>query len=350
MNAHRCAEEMWLELLNELVHDGSSAESRVGGTREKFGWSGRLINPLATAITSPARAWSPSYAAAELLWYVSGKREIDGIVAYAPSYENYANAGQAMGAYGHRWRLNPGFSKHRNGVDEVAYWQQSQIHAAVKLLKDKPSTRQAVVSMWDSGDVVQAIKGEWKDLPCTIALQFRIDGGALHAATFMRSNDAWKGFPYDVFCFTAIQRAVAASVGLPAGEYVHMVGSMHLYDKDIDKAKRVLMESSESFSERRAVDESVMKTDLQQLREAVRVEELGRQIAKRVASNSLKNPMDHVTDVELKWLGNVRALDCHAMDLARLCWRKLLGREASDALIGPVGSDPLRELADRKGE
>lgn len=340
---------MWVDLLVSIAHDGRKTSSRNGGSREIFGWSARLDDPWATAVTSKARNWSPSYAAAELLWYMGLNRDAAMIEAYAPSYANYTNGGLAMGHYGHRWRMNPGFAKARGAGDEIAFWQQSQLHAAVKLLRDKPDTRQAVVSMWDSGDLTQAIRGEWKDVPCTIALQFKGNGiGELDCAAFMRSNDAWKGFPYDVFCFAAIHRAVAASAGLGVGAYTHMVGSMHLYDKDLESAMRVIGDGG--AHDRRAVDDATFASDLQQLQEAARVEPLARKLVARAKGSRVTALSDLLTGQETEWLGNLRAIDCHAIDLVRLCWRKILGREASEKLLGPVGPGPLRDLADRRGE
>src|SRR5690606_6258337 len=138
---------------------------------------------------------------------------------------------EAMGAYGDRWHSNPGWlRKRKDGLDGL-----SQIGGAIKLLKEKPNTRQAVVSMWDSGDLFEAIRGEWKDIPCTIALQFFVRDSKLHAVAYMRSNDAWLGMPYDVFCFCATQIMIANELDLNIGTYTHVAGSMHIYQRDVPK-------------------------------------------------------------------------------------------------------------------
>jgi len=54
----------------------------------------------------------------------------------------------------------------------------------------------------------------------------------------MRSNDAYKGMAHDIFSFTFIQEMLAKSAGLSLGSYIHQVGSFHLYDDDMDRAKR----------------------------------------------------------------------------------------------------------------
>ena len=57
--------------------------------------------------------------------------------------------------------------------------------------------------------------------------------------TLMRANDIWLGMPYDVFCFTVIQEIVAHNLGIPMGDYIHMVDLLHIYEFDLAKAKTV---------------------------------------------------------------------------------------------------------------
>lgn len=81
-----------------------------------------------------------------------------------------------------------------------------------------------------------------RDVPCTCTLQFLARGGALHMVVSMRSNDAYRGLPHDVFAFTVIQELVARSVGHEVGTYHHCVASLHLYEKDELGARRYLAE------------------------------------------------------------------------------------------------------------
>jgi hypothetical protein len=53
----------------------------------------------------------------------------------------------------------------------------------------------------------------------------------------MRSNDLWLGLPYDVFAFTCIQQMVAAALGVGLGWYQHQAGSLHVYDRNMEKTK-----------------------------------------------------------------------------------------------------------------
>jgi thymidylate synthase len=72
-------------------------------------------------------------------------------------------------------------------------------------------------------------------------MQFLMRNDKLHAITTMRSNDAWLGFPLDIYQFTLFQRIVAAAIHTSLGLYVHNVGSMHLYSRDYDVAKQAVL-------------------------------------------------------------------------------------------------------------
>lgn len=60
--------------------------------------------------------------------------------------------------------------------------------------------------------------------------------------TSMRSNDAYRGLPHDVFAFTWLQEIVARAISHEVGEYHHAVGSLHLYTGDERHAEEYLTE------------------------------------------------------------------------------------------------------------
>ena len=221
---------MWKEALSDCLL-GHHLESRVGKCHETIGYAGQLINIDGNWLTNERRALSPAYAAAEFLWYMSREGNITMLKEYAPSYIEYAEPdGKAFGAYGSRLAGN---LDHGDLLEEV-----------IKHLRDTPMTRQAVISLWKASDLVHAITGVVKDIPCTISWQFLRRKGELHMITNMRSNDVWKGMPYDVFVFTCIQHMLAGELSLRTGSYTHIAGSMHLYDKNRDAAVEALTATS----------------------------------------------------------------------------------------------------------
>jgi hypothetical protein len=97
-----------------------------------------------------------------------------------------------------------------------------------------------VVGIWHPEDL-WAARAKSKDIPCTLDWQFLVRDNRLHMGVAMRSNDAWLGFPYDVFAFTCFQRVVAAHLGVDVGLYHHhVIGSMHLYARDEEGARHAI--------------------------------------------------------------------------------------------------------------
>jgi thymidylate synthase len=158
----------------------------------------------------------------ELLWYLSGSNSLPVIRYYIPKYVEESEDGKTIfGAYGPR----------------LLNWKgASQIENVVKLLSAKPSSRRAVIQLFDASD----LSAKHKEIPCTCTIQFLIRGAAkrkLHVSVTMRSNDAFKGLPHDVFAFTMLQEIIARRLGIELGSYTHYVGSLHLYDRDAFKAR-----------------------------------------------------------------------------------------------------------------
>lgn len=248
-------DELWLELLQQLLK-APKVPSRDGDTQEILGVNFHL-NPSRNFLFNPQRKISAKYAAAELIWYLSGTSSIEMIKHYAPQYERFANDGYAWGAYGHRW-----VNDYQWGTELVTLCSQqkinlpverfftvdhkwvsplSQLQGAIWLLSQQPNSRQAIVSMWNAGDLAHALAKDKGDLPCTIAMQF-ILREKLHLQVFMRSQDIWLGLPYDVWAFTCIQKLAAEALKAPVGTYMHSVTSLHLYDRNYEKAKQCIVD------------------------------------------------------------------------------------------------------------
>jgi thymidylate synthase len=147
----------------------------------------------------------------ELLWYLSRDNKLEFIERYVSEYKKESEDGATVhGGYGPRL-----FSQ--RGADQIAN--------VVALLRDRPTTRRAVIQIFDAED----INTHHKEVPCTTTLQFFVRKERLDMITTMRSNDAYLGLPHDAFCFTMLQELVARSVGVELGTYKHFAGSLHLY-------------------------------------------------------------------------------------------------------------------------
>ena len=202
--------ETWYKILSEM---GKTDDSRDGEV------CGEIINAI-TIITDPTknilksniRNMPMKYAVGELLWYLSGSNRLDAIKKYSKAWESLSDDGETVNsAYGYRIFEQFGFDQ----------WEYVK-----GLLKKDPNTRQAVIHIKDASNKLT------KDTPCTVSLQFLLRNGQLNLTTYMRSNDIWLGFPYDVFSFTCMQILMAFELGVEIGEYTHIAGSLHLYTRN----------------------------------------------------------------------------------------------------------------------
>ena len=155
----------------------------------------------------------------ELLWYLSGSDEYQFVEYYVPKYpQDGAGVPTVYAAYGPRLT---------GSIDWV-----------IGLLRAKPTSRRAVIPIYWPADC----DTKHSEVPCTCTLQFLLRGTRLELLVHMRSNDAFKGLPGDLFAFTMIQELVARALDVELGRYKHLVGSLHLYDEDQNKAKNFINE------------------------------------------------------------------------------------------------------------
>lgn len=203
--------------LKRLVRrDGVRVSPRGIPTIEVGPVTSVLTEPQHRILTNAARLINPAFMFAEALYLLSGS-ESDWIFHYNQRLRQFTDKGTLHGAYGPRLR-----SWH--GVDQLA-------EARERLRKD-PSSRRACVVLYDPArDFTDA-----RDIPCTVTIHFLVRDGQLTATTFMRSQDLWLGFPYDVFSFTLLQEVVARSLDLVPGTYTHITSSLHLYESDLERA------------------------------------------------------------------------------------------------------------------
>lgn len=205
--------DTWYGILSAQAESGHIQDSRDGDVvGEVISAVTTIEDPTRGIIQSDIRKMPVRYAVGELLWYLSGSNKVSDISKYSSVWERLSDDGEHVNsAYGHR-------IFHHFGFDQ---WE----HVKNQLRKD-PMSRQAVIHIKDASNAPT------KDMPCTVSLQFFIRDNKLFLITYMRSNDLWMGFTYDVFNFTALQVKMAMELGVELGTYTHVAGSLHLYKRD----------------------------------------------------------------------------------------------------------------------
>lgn len=207
----------WLQYHRLFINNQNEQDSRDGEV------IGEIINavtviedPTKNIMTNGIRKLSMRYAVGELLWYLSANNNLSEISKYTKAWERMSDDGVTVNS-------NYGYCiKKKFGFDQYEFIKE-------KLKKDT-NTRQAVIHIKEPSNK------ESKDINCTVCLQFFIRENKLYMTTYMRSNDLWMGFPYDVFQFTCLQILLSMELGVELGTYTHIAGSLHFYKRDYLKS------------------------------------------------------------------------------------------------------------------
>ena len=205
-----------IELLSDDRGATRPAAPRGQPTREIAGpHAFRVLYPGIMPLVAGGREFRHAITAAEGLSLVGQTSVPEIVVDRVGAFRKFLRSSVFWGAYGPR----------------VA----GDVGNLVELLKQDPDSRQAVLTLFDADRDLGRV--DQLDLPCTVAVQFMLRAGALEMFVTMRSNDVWLGLPYDLGQFTMLQAAVAQALGAEMGTYTHVAGSMHLYERDLERAR-----------------------------------------------------------------------------------------------------------------
>lgn len=220
---YRNAQSALLAQAAEILARGTAIGVRGALTRELRHVTITLRSPLERCIVVPERRNNPFAAIFETLWVIAGRNDIADLSAYIPRAPDFSDDGSTWRAgYGPRlrnWRT----------VDQLA--------AIVSTLQAEPGSRRAVVSLFDP-----TLDNEpSKDIPCTNWLQFLCRDGVLDMAVTVRSNDLIWGFSgINTFEWSVLHEMVASWLGCEVGSVTYFIGSLHLYDRHVDRVERML--------------------------------------------------------------------------------------------------------------
>lgn len=217
------ASEVWAQALEKVKSpDAIKQPSRAGITREISGATLVISNPRQRWVVAREPAMSIAFSIAEVIGLINGRRDARYLNYFNPALPRFAgNGDEYHGAYGHRLRVNFGFD---------------QIHQAFSALCANPESRQVVLQIWDPSIDFPDHQGIPKsnDIPCNVCSMLKIRQNRLYWTQVMRSNDLFRGLPYNFVQFTTLQEVMAGWLGCDLGTYTHISDSLHLYEDSLD--------------------------------------------------------------------------------------------------------------------
>ncbi|MCF2858485.1 thymidylate synthase [Pseudoalteromonas sp. SMS1] len=227
--------QLYLNTLDEVYNLYEFENSPRGfAEREILGFCGKLDNPKNRFCYHPQRRQNIIFNYAEALWYLSGKNDLDFIQWYAPSMARFSADGATLPGTGYGKKLLHFGTQNLN-----------QIARVVDILKNDDADSKRTFLQIFSAD--EDIYKHNIDVSCTLGLQLLLRENKLHMVGYMRANDAYVGMLSDIFSFTFVQEFIASLIGCDVGTYTHQVGSIHIYENNLEKVASLLQNSAQNM-------------------------------------------------------------------------------------------------------
>jgi len=110
-----------------------------------------------------------------------------------------------------------------------------QVDRVLYDLKNNPFSRRIMTSIYTFADL-----HEMNLYPCAYSMTFNVTGKKLNAILNQRSQDTLMANNWNVVQYAALLHMFAQVSGLEAGELVHVISDMHIYNRHVDMVKKLI--------------------------------------------------------------------------------------------------------------
>ena len=240
-------EYQYLNLINDILNEGTIEEGRNGKTKCIFGSAMRfsLQNNKIPILTTKKTAWKTCLK--ELLWFINGKTNNKLLTNQNVNIWNGNSSREFLDSrgltnlkegdlgpiYGFQWRF---FDAKYTSCDENYEGKGiDQLLNVVNDLKDKKkrSSRRMIVTAWNPNQI-----NEMALPPCHILFQFNVvDNNKLSCSLYQRSVDCALGQPFNIASYSFLTHLIALHCDLEAYEFIYYMGNVHIYNEHLEKIK-----------------------------------------------------------------------------------------------------------------
>jgi len=223
------ADQVWRRLVALVLDPNKSRSqaSRLTPTREVLHVAISVSDPRQRWVVCRQPALNVAFALAEVVWIVNGRRDLAFLKFWNTKLPGYVGSEPKLhGAYGYRLRR---------------HLELDQLERAYQALANESDTRQVVLQIWDSRIDIPNPNGKpaSKDIPCNVVSMPKIRAGRLEWLQIVRSNDLFLGVPYNLVQFTSLHEIMAGWLGVEVGTYNQISDSLHIYDSDEEKIRKL---------------------------------------------------------------------------------------------------------------
>ena len=228
----RTADEAW-DQAAEVFRKGKEIHaqaSRMGGTSELLHVGFSIEDPRQRWVVSRFPPLNPAFAIAEVVWILNGRNDSAFLNYWNRELPKFAGMeSQYYGAYGFRLRQ---------------HFELDQLERAYLTLKENSESRQVVLQIWDTRTDFPDRMGKPRsqDIPCNVLSLLKVRNRKLEWMQIIRSNDLFRGVPYNFVQFTFLQEVLASWLKIEVGAYNQISDSLHVYEesaKDISASKKI---------------------------------------------------------------------------------------------------------------
>ncbi len=221
------ADELFIENCKDILENGISTEKEEvrpvweDGTKaytiKKFG----VINRYDLQKEFPLMTLRPiNFKAAvdEILWIFQKKsNNINDL--NSKIWDSWADENGSIGkAYGYQLAQKYPFKQ----------GEMDQVDNVLWLIKNTPYSRRIMTNLYNFADLK-----EMGLEPCAYSLTFNVTDDRLNMILNQRSQDTLAANNWNVVQYAALLMMIAQSTGYIAGELIHVISDMHIYDKHI---------------------------------------------------------------------------------------------------------------------
>ena len=228
------ADKVFIDMCKDILENGVSTEGEKvrphwedgtpAYTIKKFGVVNRydlskefpLVTLRKTALKS---------ATDELLW-IWQKKSNNIHDLHSHIWDAWADENGSIGkAYGYQLGVK---HRYKEGM-------MDQVDRVIYDLKNNPFSRRIMTNIYVHQDL-----HEMNLYPCAYSMTFNVTGNKLNAILNQRSQDTLTANNWNVVQYAVLVHMFAQVSGLEAGELIHVISDMHIYNRHIDQIKELI--------------------------------------------------------------------------------------------------------------
>ena len=249
-------EEQYLNLIREILDNGSFEDTRNGNCKTIFGNSMKfsLKDGNIPLLTTKKVAWKTCFK--ELIWFINGHTNNDILKEQKVNIWN-ANAskeflesrnlsyeeGDLGPVYGHQWRhFNAPYTNRTTDYTNQGIDQLQNIINDLKNTETQTS-RRLIVSAWNPQQI-----DEMALPPCHVLMQFHVrEHKYLSCSLYQRSGDVGLGVPFNIASYSFLTHILAKHCDLEPDNFVYFLGNAHIYEEHIPSLEKQLCNEPKAF-------------------------------------------------------------------------------------------------------